>query len=77
MNKNKYMVDEVRFNYYPGSSDGQYCERYERRILQIDSVVSIKETVSESGEIIYDVVYENGQIERIFHPHWSHLTPAT
>lgn len=71
----KHYVTEVRYNYYPGSITGEFGERYESRILQIDGVVEIKED-SDGGKIVYDVIYETGQIERVFNPHWSHLMPV-
>lgn len=61
----------VRFNYYPGSIVGEYPERYEERILGIGGVIEIREHPAggDGDRWFYDVVYENGSMERIFNPH--------
>jgi hypothetical protein len=76
---NKMICTEVRFNYYPGSTDGEYPERYESFVLQKDGVVEIHEIASDNDgdKMCYTVVFENGQMIRIYNPCWSHLIPAS
>lgn len=64
-------ADIIRWNYYPGSSDGQYPERYEERCVGYGGVVSIHEHAAggEGDKWFYDIVYEHGRVERIFNPH--------
>lgn len=63
--------DVIRFNYYPGSSDGQYSEQYQERILGHNGVIEIKEhsAQGDGDKWYWDVHYDNNRVERIFYPH--------
>ena len=66
--------DTLRFNYYVGSTVGEYPERYEERIVGIDQVVDIIE--SKDGKHYFDVIYSNDRVERIFNPHQAFYSIA-
>lgn len=61
----------VRFNYYPGSTDGEFPQDYQERHVGLNGVVMIVEHISagEGDKHYFDVVYENDRVERIFNPH--------
>lgn len=67
----KLIPEIIRFNYYPGSLDGHYPERYEEHIVGQKGVVEIREHAAQGdGDRWYwDVYYDCNSVERIFNPH--------
>jgi hypothetical protein len=65
------VCDIVNYNYYPGSIDGEYAERFIGRHVGYDSVVKIIEHTAcgEGDKHYFDILYDNDRVERIFNPH--------
>jgi hypothetical protein len=74
----KLIPNVVRFNYYPGGMHEDYPERWEERITGQKGVVEIKEHASagDGDKWFYDVVYDNGSVERVFYPHQVFYQPT-
>jgi hypothetical protein len=67
----KLTPEIIRFNYYPGSTDGQFPERYEEHIVGQKGVLEIREhaAAGDGDRWYWDVHYECNSVERIFYPH--------
>lgn len=70
-------VTSIRFNYYPGSLDGQFPENFQERIAGQNEIKEILEHAAcgEGDKWFYDIVYNDGSIERIFNPHQAFYIP--
>jgi hypothetical protein len=61
----------IVYNYYRGSDDGQYGEEYSYAEIGKNGVVDIQEKPScgEGDKWFFDIVKDDGTVERVFNPH--------
>jgi hypothetical protein len=70
-------VTGIQYNYYPGSLNGEYPERYVEEMVGYRGVAKIDEHPAggEGDKWFYDVHYDNGYMTRIFNPHIVFFAP--
>lgn len=71
-------VSGIQYNYYPGSTDGQFPERYLEHYVGYSDVTKIIEHPAggEGDKWFYDVHFDNGYVTRVFNPHLVFFAPV-